>query len=50
VVAAGVALIAAGVVLGLFLGYFGFIVSVVGAVILMLALLGIGRGTAASRP
>jgi len=50
VIAAGIALIAAGLVLGLFLGYFGFVVSLVGLVILVLALLGVGRGAAASRP
>jgi hypothetical protein len=50
VIAAGIALIVAGLAIVLFLGYFGFIVSVVGIVILVLALLGIGRGTAASRP
>jgi hypothetical protein len=50
VIAAGIALIVAGLAIVLFLGYFGLIVSVVGIVILILALLGIGRGTAASRP
>lgn len=49
-IAAGIALIVAGLALGLLLGWFGFIVSAVGIVILVLALLGIGRGTAASRP
>ena len=49
-IAASVALIVAGIVLGLFLGFYGFIVSVVGAMLLVLALVGIGRGTAASRP
>ena len=49
-IAAGVALIVAGLLIGLLLGYFGFIVSVVGLVIVVLALLGVRRGTAASRP
>lgn len=49
-IAAGIALIVAGLALVIFLGWFGFVVSAVGIVILVLALLGIGRGTAASRP
>ena len=48
--ATGIALIVAGLLLVLFLGYAGFIVSVVGLVLLILALVGFGRRSAAGRP
>jgi hypothetical protein len=50
VIAAGIGLIVAGLVVSLFLGYFGFIVAAVGLVILVLALLGIGRGAPETNP
>src|SRR5215217_746496 len=43
VIAAAVGLILIGLLLGLFLGVFGFIVSVVGLVVLVLALVDFGR-------
>ena len=49
-IAAAVALIVIGLFLGLFLGYGGLIVAVVGIVLLVLALLGVGRRTAESGP
>lgn len=49
-IAAGIGLIVAGLAVSLFLGYFGFIVAAVGLVILVLALLGIGRGAARTNP
>jgi hypothetical protein len=50
VIAAGIALIVIGLLLGLFLGVFGFIVSAVGIAILVLALVGFGRRSAEGRP
>jgi hypothetical protein len=50
VIAAAVGLIVAGLLLGLFLGPFGFIVAAVGLVILILALVGFGRRSAEGRP
>jgi hypothetical protein len=50
VIAAGIGLLVAGLVVSLFLGYFGFIVAAVGLVILVLALLGIGRRAAETNP
>lgn len=44
-IAAAVALVVIGLVLSLFLGYFGFIVSAVGIVLFVLALLGFRRRT-----
>lgn len=49
-IAGAIALVVVGVALGLLLGYLGFIVSAVGAVLLVLALLSVGRDAAASRP
>ena len=49
-IAAALALIVAGLLVSLFLGYFGFIVSAVGLVLLVLALLGFGRRAAESGP
>ena len=49
-IAAGIGLLVAGLVVSLFLGYFGFIVAAVGLVILVLALLGIGRRAAETNP
>ena len=43
---AAVALIVLGAFLGLFLGVFGLIISAVGVVILVLWLVGVGRGAA----
>jgi len=48
VIAAGIALIVIGLFLGLFLGYAGFIIAVVGIVLVVLALVGLGRRTAES--
>ena len=48
--AAALALILVGLVLVLFLGYFGFIIAAVGGVILILALLGIGRRAVETGP
>jgi hypothetical protein len=50
VIAAGIGLLVAGLVVSLFLGYFGFIVAAVGLVILVLALLGVGRRAAETNP
>jgi uncharacterized membrane protein len=50
VLAAALALIVIGLLLGLFLGPFGFIVSAVGLVLLVLALLNFGRRSAEGRP
>jgi hypothetical protein len=50
VIAAALALIVVGLVLGLFLGPFGFIVSAVGLLILVLAFVGVARGSAEGRP
>jgi hypothetical protein len=47
VIAAAVALILIGLLLSLFLGFFGLIVSAVGLVLLVLALVGTGRRAAA---
>ena len=47
-IAAAIALIVIGLFLALFLGYGGFIVAVVGVVLLVLALAGVGRRTAES--
>ena len=47
--AAGIGLIVVGLLLGLFLGVFGLIVSAVGLVILILALVGVGRRSAEGR-
>ena len=49
-IAAGIGLIVAGLLLGLFLGPFAFIVAGVGLVILVLALVGVGRRSAAGSP
>ena len=49
-IAAAVALIVIGVILGMFTGFFGFIVAGVGLVLLVLALVGFGRRTAEGRP
>ncbi len=49
-IAAAVGLIVAGLLLGLFLGPFGFIVAGVGLIILILALVGFGRRSAEGRP
>jgi hypothetical protein len=46
VIAAALGLIVAGALLGLFLGVFGFIISGVGLVLLVFALLGFGRRSA----
>jgi hypothetical protein len=48
-VGAAVGLIIAGLVLSLFLGWFGFIISAVGIVLLVLWFAGVGR-RAAERP
>ncbi|HKF15206.1 MAG TPA: hypothetical protein VKB13_08280 [Gaiellaceae bacterium] len=45
-IAAGIGLILAGLILGLFLGVPGFIASLVGLAILILALVGVGRRSA----
>lgn len=45
-IAAAIGLIVAGLVLALFLGWFGFIISVVGIVLLVLWFLGVGRRAA----
>jgi hypothetical protein len=50
VLAAGIALLVIGLLLGLFLGYAGFIVAVVGLVLLILALVGVGRRSAPGEP
>jgi uncharacterized membrane protein len=50
VIAAGIGLILIGLLLGLFLGVFGFIVSVVGLALLVLALVDFGRRSAEGRP
>jgi hypothetical protein len=50
VIAAGIGLLVAGLLLGLLLGPFGFIVAAVGLVILVLALVGFGRRSAAGGP
>jgi hypothetical protein len=50
VLAAALALIVIGLFLGLFLGYAGFIVALVGIVLLILALVGFGRRAAAGEP
>jgi len=50
VIAAAVGLILIGLLLGLFLGVFGFIVSVVGLSVLVLALVDFGRRSAEGRP
>lgn len=44
--AAAIGLIVIGLILGLFLGIFGFIVSVVGLAILIIALVDFGRRSA----
>ena len=49
-VAAGIALIVIGLLLALFLGYAGFIVAIVGIVLLVLTLLGFRRGSAEGSP
>jgi hypothetical protein len=49
VIAAALALIVAGIVLSLFLGFFGFIIAAVGVVLLVLWFVGVGR-RAAERP
>jgi hypothetical protein len=48
--AAALALLVIGLVLGLFLGVFGFIVAAVGVVLLILALLGVGRRAVETGP
>jgi hypothetical protein len=48
--AAALALVVIGLILVLFLGVFGFIVAAVGAVLLVLALLGVGRRAVESGP
>jgi hypothetical protein len=52
VLAAALALIVAGVLIGLFLGVYvyGFIVAAVGLVLLVLVLVGFGRRSAEGRP
>jgi hypothetical protein len=50
VLAAGIALIVIGLLVALFLGYAGFIVAIVGLVLLILALVGFGRRAAAGEP
>jgi hypothetical protein len=50
VIAAGIGLIVAGLLLGLFLGPFAFIVAAVGLVILVLALVGLGRRSVEGSP
>jgi hypothetical protein len=50
VVAAGIALIVIGLLLTLFLGYAGFIVAIVGIVLLVLTLLNFRRGSAEGSP
>ena len=49
-VAAGIGLIIAGLLVGLLLGPFGFIVAAVGLVLLVLALVGLGRRSAQGSP
>lgn len=48
-VGAAIGLIVAGLVLSLFLGFFGFIIAAVGIVLLVLWFVGVGR-RAAERP
>jgi hypothetical protein len=50
VLAAGIALIVIGLLLALFLGYAGFIVAIVGIVLLVLTLLNFRRRSAAGSP
>jgi hypothetical protein len=50
VIAAAIALIVIGLILALFLGFFGFIISAVGVVLLVLWLVGFGRRAAEGRP
>jgi hypothetical protein len=50
VIAAGIGLILLGLLVGLFLGFAGFIVSGVGLFLLVLALVGFGRRSAEGRP
>jgi hypothetical protein len=50
VIAAALALLVAGLVLGLMFGPFGFIVAGVGVVLLILFLVGFGRRSAEGRP
>ena len=49
-IAAAVALIVIGVLLGMLTGFFGFIVAGVGLVLLVLALVGFGRRAAQDAP
>lgn len=48
-IAVAIGLVVAGLVLSLFLGFFGFIIAAVGIVLLVLWLVGVGR-RAAERP
>jgi hypothetical protein len=50
VIAAGIGLILLGLLLGLFLGYAGFIVAGVGLFVLVLAMVGFGRRSAEGSP